>query len=52
MEPFYMNCAICKSRFRYGPHIYKGQHIATYKFTACKMCFEMAKDGWPSTRPA
>ena len=46
-EPKFMyNCDLCGSSFQFGPHIYAGKVIPSYKLTVCRTCWESNHDGW------
>ncbi len=40
------SCFFCGGRFRFGNHIYNGQHIARYQVTVCRSCYDGNWDGW------
>lgn len=43
---FKHTCFMCGSKFRYGLHVYDGQHIPQYQITVCRLCYEGNWDGW------
>lgn len=46
MNPFTTSCQLCGSRFRFGPHVYNGKVVASYKLTLCDACYAGNCDGY------
>jgi len=49
MEPFYCICAVCDSKFRFGPHKYKGRRLCSTTYgdvMVCLSCYQANHDEW------
>lgn len=46
MKPFITNCQLCHASFQFGPHIYRGKVISSYKLTLCDSCYAGNWDGF------
>ena len=45
-EEILASCEICAESFQFGPHVYDGRVIESYKLTVCNGCFDANWDGW------
>jgi hypothetical protein len=43
-KTFY-DCFLCKRPFQFGPHVYKGRHIAAWGIQLCEVCLRSNWDG-------
>lgn len=41
-----IRCFMCGQEFQFGPHAYKGKHIARYNISVCEPCYDSNWDGW------
>ncbi len=39
-------CEVCGGRFQFGPHVYDGRYITTYRLRVCDVCYRGNWDGW------
>lgn len=39
-------CAVCRTEFQMGRHIYEGKVLPAYKITVCGICYGSNADGW------
>ena len=39
-------CELCGNGYQFGPHIYDGTFISSYKLWVCMSCFNGNYDGW------
>ncbi len=47
VEPKFMQtCEVCGESFQFGPHVYDGRYIATYRLRACNTCYRGNWDAW------
>jgi hypothetical protein len=39
-------CEVCGGTFQFGPHVYDGRYIPTYRLRVCSGCYQGNWDGW------
>jgi hypothetical protein len=48
-KPFYCTCAVCDSKFCFGPHRYDGRRLSPKTYgdaMVCLSCYQANYDGW------
>lgn len=43
---FMQACEVCGRGFQFGPHVYDGHYIRTYRLKVCQECYQGNWDGW------